>query len=54
MELQKITNKLQDLCHEGHSQDKIRIKILDAYYKIGGIKKIETDGKITFVVEAEV
>ena len=54
MELHQLTNKLQDLCHEGHAQDKVKIKILDAYYKIGEIKKIESDGKITFVVEAEV
>lgn len=54
MELQKITNKLQDLCHEGESCTHIKIKLLDAYYDIGKITKVESGNDTFIVVDAEV
>lgn len=38
MQLGKLTAELQTICHEGHSLDEVKIKILDAYYSVEDIK----------------
>lgn len=40
MQLGKLTSELQTICHEGHSLDDVKIKILDAYYSVENIKLI--------------
>lgn len=52
--LREITTELQTHCHEGESNRKLKIKVLDAYYDVGSIKKIETGDETYFVIETEV
>lgn len=54
MELRNLTTELQTHCHNGDSECNIVIKILDAFYKIKGIKT-EHSGidKKVFIIEAE-
>ena len=40
MTLQELTNRLQDLCHNGHAQDCVGVSVLDATYAIEGIKSV--------------
>ena len=58
MKLSQLTAELQSLCHEGHSEKDVSIAILDAFYKIGDIHKVETGDEkhtvIHFVIDAEV
>ena len=58
MIIQKLNGELQNIAHSGHAQDFIYIKILDAYYKIGGIEKVITrfddNERVSFVIKAEV
>ncbi|SEP83055.1 hypothetical protein SAMN04487977_101551 [Treponema bryantii] len=51
MIIQKLTNKLQDIGHGGDADKKVMIKILDSYYEIGEIRRLEVCGKIYFVIE---
>ena len=52
--LRDITTELQTHCHEGESDKKVKIKVLDVLYEVGSIKKISADGETYFVIEAEV
>ena len=52
--LREITTELQTQCHEGESERKLKIKILDAYYDIGEIKKVVAGNEVYFIIEAEV
>jgi len=60
MKLIELTNKLQDLCHEGYSNCDIVIKVLDGFYKAGDVLKVLPYGKenietiTSFAIEAEV
>ena len=56
MILQKLTGDLQNICHEGDADKDIYIQILDAYYKVGDIQKVQTgnDEEYAFVIKAEV
>lgn len=55
--MRELCTELQTLCHEGNADAEIGIKIRDAYYKIGQIKKEIVYGEKTrevYVIEAEV
>lgn len=58
MIVQKLTGELQNIAHNGHAQDFVYIKILDSYYKIGGVEKVVTGfdkkKRVSFVIKAEV
>jgi len=58
MVLQELTNKMQDLCHSGHSQDSVYVKVLDAVYKIDRIHreviKTSEEEKNVFFLDTEV
>ncbi len=51
--LRDITTECQTHCHEGESNSKVKIKILDAYYDIAAIKKIVAGNETYFVIETE-
>ena len=53
-DLREITTELQTHCHEGESNRKLKIKILDAYYDVGAIKKVKAGDETYFVIETEV
>ena len=48
-----ISTELQTHCHEGESDKKLKVKVLDAYYDIAAIKKIVADDETYFVIETE-
>lgn len=52
--LRDITTELQTHCHEGESDKKLKIQVLDAYYNISGIKKVVSGDETYFVIETEV
>lgn len=52
--LRDITTELQTQCHNGESHAKIKVKILDAYYDISGIKKVVAGDETYFVIETDV
>ena len=52
--LRDITTEFQTQCHEGESDKKIKIKVLDAYYDIADIKKIVAGNETYFVIDTEV
>ena len=54
MELRELTTELQTHCHNGDSECRIVIKVLDALYKIKGVKTGHsgTSNKV-FIIEAE-
>lgn len=52
--MRDISTELQTHCHEGESNKKLKIKVLDAYYNIGAIKKIVAGDETYFVIETEV
>ena len=52
--LRDITTELQTQCHNGESHSKIKVKILDTYYDISGIKKVVSGDETYFVIETEV
>lgn len=52
--LRDITTELQTQCHEGESNKQIKVKVLDAYYNIGSIKKVVAGDETYFVIETEV
>lgn len=39
MTVQKLCDELTILCHNGHAQSEVGIRILDAFYKVGEIDK---------------
>ena len=51
--LREITTECQTHCHEGESNSKVKVKILDAYYDIAAIKKIVAGNETYFVIETE-
>lgn len=54
MEMRKLTTELQTHCHNGDSNCNVVIKVLDAYYKIKGIKRGHSGTNETvFIIEAE-
>lgn len=40
MKLGELTDLLQARCNEGHAEDEVGIQILNAFYKIKGIRHI--------------
>lgn len=52
--LRDLTTECQTHCHEGESNSKVKIKILDAYYEIAAIKKIVAGNETYFVIDTEV
>ncbi len=52
--LRDITTEFQTHCHEGESNSKVKVKILDAYYDISDIKKIVAGNETYFVIDTEV
>lgn len=51
--LRDITTIFQTHCHEGESNKLLKIKVLDAFYDIGDIKKVTTGNETYFVLEAD-
>lgn len=52
--LRDVTTELQTHCHEGESDKKLKVKVLDAYYDIAAIKKVISGDETYFVIETEV
>lgn len=54
MELRELTTDMQTWCHCGDSGAEVYVKILDAHYKVKGLKRYhsETLDKTYFVIEA--
>ena len=52
--LRDITTELQTHCHDGESNCKVKVKVMDVLYEVDSIKKISADGETYFVIEAEV
>ena len=52
--LRDITTELQTHCHEGESDRNVKIKILDAYYDIGDIKKVVSGNETYFVIDTKI
>ena len=52
--LRDITTELQTYCHNGESEKKLKIKILDAFYDIGDIKKVVSGNETYFVIDTEI
>ncbi len=52
--LRDITTEFQTHCHEGESNARVKVKILDAYYEVADIKKIMAGNDTYFVIETEV
>lgn len=52
--LRDITTELQTHCHDGESNKKLKVKVLDAYYDITAIKKVVSGDETYFVIETEV
>ena len=52
--LRDVTTELQTHCHDGESNKVLKVKILDAYYDIAAIKKVEAGDETYFVIETEV
>lgn len=52
--LRDITTELQTHCHNGESEKKLKIKILDAFYDIGEIKKVVSGNETYFVIDTEI
>ena len=53
MIIQEVTNKLQDIAHNGHAQDSIYVKILDSYYKVGNVQCEIVGDKTVYAIKAE-
>ena len=54
MIIQKLTNVLQDIGHSGNADKKIKIAILDAFYEVGEIHRVESGNEVYFVIDTEV
>ena len=39
MTVQKLCDELTILCHKGHAQDEVGIRVLDAFYKVGEVNQ---------------
>lgn len=52
MELHRLSDIIQDLCHEGHSLAQVRFGIEDVSYILKSIEVVP--GKVTFQLQAEV
>ena len=52
--MRELATELQTQCHEGESHKQIKVKVLDAYYNIGSIKKVVAGDETYFVIETEV
>ena len=52
--MRELATELQTHCHEGETNRKVMIKVLDTYYKISGIKKVISGDETYFVIETEV
>jgi len=56
--LQELTTELQTLCHEGHSNDEVVLRVLDGYYKVGSVDKVtlitkdKNPDRVMFAIEA--
>lgn len=51
MKMQVLTAVLQSFCHDGDSQESVRVKVLDTFYKIKSVKKAKLNDKTYYVVE---
>ena len=54
MELRELTTELQTHCHNGDSECRVVIKVLDAYYKIKCVTVGHNGtGEKVFIIKAE-
>ena len=53
MIIQKLTDKLQNIGHSGHSQDKVYVRVLDSYYKVGDVECVVIGDKTVYAIKAE-
>lgn len=53
MNIQKLTNRLQDIGHSGHSQNEVYVRVLDSYYKVGDIQRVVVDDKTIYAIKTE-
>ena len=57
MTVQELCDELTILCHNGHAQSQVGIRVLDAFYKVGDVNKTtfcheETETEL-FTIEAK-
>lgn len=53
MIVQEITNKLQDIGHSGEAEKPVFIKVLDSFYKVGDIQRVDVGDKTVYAIKAE-
>ena len=52
--LRELTTEAQTWCHNGESDAEVYVKILDGYYKVKDLQKLNSADKTVFVIETEV
>ena len=53
MELQKLTNKLQNLCHDGFSQSKVYVRVNNRKYELDAVVIKYPSGDVVIKVKEE-
>lgn len=53
MIIQKLTGDLQNICHSGESEKDILIRVLDSFYKVGDIQRVDVGDKTYYAIKAE-
>ena len=43
--VQQLCDRLTELCHAGHFNEEVIVRVLDGYYKVGSIDKVEVYSK---------